>query len=123
MIVCRSESVVDLRNLPPDENPERRLDNIEEEENGGQRSSESRAVDLKQKSLQALAQSLESRGVPTLPPGPSLDEGKHGGAFAKPKEALLLALSDLQCNDWEVNLGQVFIPACYLSEILHMTSH
>ena len=117
--------MVDLRHLPPDENPERRLDNIEEEETRGQRSLESRAVDLKQKSLQALAQSLESRGVSTLPPGPSLDEGKHGGAFAKPKEALLLALSDLQCNDWEVNLGQVFIPACYLSAILHidMTTH
>ena len=96
--------MVDLRHLPPDENPERRLDNIEEEETRGQRSSESRPVDLKQKSLQALAQSLESRGVSALPPGPSLDEGKHGGAFAKPKEALLLALSDLQCNDWEVNL-------------------
>ena len=117
--------MVDLRNIPPDENPERRLDNIEEEETRGQWSSESRPVDLKQKSLQALAQSLELRGVSSLPPDPRLDEGKHGGAFAKPKEALLLALSDLQCNDWEVNLGQVSIPACYLSAIPHivMTTH
>ena len=117
--------MVDLRNISAaDENPER-LDNIEEEENRGQRSSEPRAVNLKQKSLQALSQSFELRGGSTLPPDPSLDEGKHGGAFAKPKEALLLALSDLQCNDWEVNLGQVSIPACYLSAIPHivMTTH
>ena len=39
----------------------------------------------------------------TLAFDPKLDEAKSGGAFAKPKEALLLALSDLQCNDWEVS--------------------
>ena len=111
--------MVDLRNISAaDENPER-LDNIEEEENTGQRSSEPRAVNLKQKSLQALSQSFELRGSSTLPSDPRLDEGKLGGAFAKPKEALSLALSDLQCNDWEVKLGQVFIPDFYLSAIPH----
>ena len=100
--------MVDLRNIPPpDENSEHQLlDNIEEEENRGQRGSGPKTVDLKQKSLHALAQSLELRGDTTVqPPDPSIDEGKCGGAFAKPKEALLLALSDLQCNDWEVNLS------------------
>ena len=67
-------------------------------------------MDLKQKSLQALVQSLELAGGFTVtPPDPNLEKGKSG-AFAKPKEALLLALSDLQCNDWEVSsLGHLLL--------------
>ena len=75
-------------------------------------------MDLKQKSLKELSQSLEMTSS-VQPQDPSIDEAKCGGAFAKPKEALLLAVSDLQCNDWEVKLGQVFIPDFYLSAIPH----
>ena len=106
--------MVDLRNIPADETP-KRLDNIEEEERRGQKSSKPLAVDLKHVSLQAVAKSLQLTGGFTLPASDSkLDGAKSGGAFAKPKEALLLALSDLQCNDWEVGWwGQVFMPTLH----------
>ena len=95
--------MVDLRNIPADETP-KRLDNIEEEERRSQKSSKPLTVDLKHASLQAVAKSLQLTGGFTLPASDSkIDGAKSGGAFAKPKEALLLALSDLQCNDWEVS--------------------
>ena len=102
--------MVDLRNIPAlDENTEQRLlDNIEEEENRGQRSSGPNSLDLKQKSLKELSQSLGMTSS-VQPQDPSIDEAKCGGAFAKPKEALLLALSDLQCNDWEVNICSSYL--------------
>ena len=115
--------MVDIRNIPaPDENSKQRLlDNIEEEENREQRSSGPNAVDLKEKSLKALSQSLELTGVqPTT--DPSIDEEKCGGAFAKPKEALLLALSDLQCNDWEVNLCSTYLQLIVILHI-NLTTH
>ena len=105
--------MVDLRNIPTDESP-KRLDNIEEEERRSQKSSKPLAVDLKHASLQAVAKSLQLTGAFTLPASDSkIDGAKSGGAFAKPKEALLLALSDLQCNDWEVGWANFASTCCH----------